>query len=392
MMTFTQPPRGRIIVIGMAVYLPLPGVIYQILHYMTGLRRLGYEAFYVEDDARWVYDSVVQAVVPDATRNVAVVAAAMNSHGFQDSWAFRDDHEVGRCYGMTEKEICSLYRDADALLNVTGQVLHDDQLECRRRIYIETDPFATQVRLRAGDADEIARLSAHDTHFTFGENIGAADCGIPSTAIDWLPTRQPVDVDLWRTQGPVGEDSSYTTITTWENHIASMVHDGKVYHWRKDREFRKFLDLPGLSPATFEIALNVDDSVLDMLASHGWRHVPSAEVAKDCETYRAYITGSRGEFTVARDQYVRPRTGWFSDRSACYLAAGRPVITQETGFSKFIPTGRGLFAFSTLDDIVEAVDAIDADYEAHAAAARDIAAEFFAAEVVVGSMMERAQL
>jgi len=129
-----------------------------------------------------------------------------------------------------------------------------------------------------------------------------------------------------------------------------------------------------------------------MLDEHGWRQVHSIEMSTDANVYRNYVQSARGEFTVARDQYVRPKTGWFSDRSACYLAAGRPVITQETGFSKFLPTGKGLFGFKTMDDVVRAVDAVEADYEGNCRAAREIAAEYFAAEKVVGSLMQRAGL
>ena len=146
---------------------------------------------------------------------------------------------------------------------------------------------------------------------------------------------------------------------------------------------------PGLR---FELAAGVDEAVKRMLNGHGWRQVHSIEMSTDANVYRNYLQSARAEFTVARDQYVRPRTGWFSDRSACYLAAGRPVITQETGFSKFLPTGKGLFGFKTMEDIVRAVDAIEADYEGNCRAAREIAAEYFAAEKVVGSLMERAGL
>lgn len=370
----------------------MPGVVYQILHYLIGLRRLGYDAYYVEDSTRWVYDSIAEDVVPDPAGNVGIVAGILDSHGFGSRWAFRNNHDEGWCYGLTEAQLCALYRDADALLNVTGQTLHEDQLACQRRVYIESDPFATQVRLHQGDAEERARLAAHDTFFTFGENIGAPDCGIPATDFDWLPTRQPVDMELWQPPARIAAGPRYTTITSWVNHVESIVHDGEAYYWQKDREFETFLELPHRSPASFELASNGDDEVVRMLASHGWRHVPANEVAKDAHSYRAYVWGSRGEFTVARDQYVRPRTGWFSDRSACFLAAGRPVITQETAFSKFLPTGRGLFAFSTLDQIVAAVDSIETDYEAHSKAAREIAAEYFAAEKVIDSLMTRARL
>ena len=158
-------------------------------------------------------------------------------------------------------------------------------------------------------------------------------------------------------------------------------------------EFLKFLDLPRRRPSlTFELATSVPDDVRKLLRDHGWRQTGSVEISRNADLYREYIRKSRGEFTVARDQYVRPNTGWFSDRTACYLAAGRPVITQETGFSKFLPTGRGLFGFRTMDDILAAVDAIETDYGGNCRAAADIAREYFAAEKVVGSLMQRAGL
>jgi hypothetical protein len=392
-MKFARPPKGRIIVTGMAVYLPLPGVIYQILHYLIGLRRLGYDAYYVEDSTRWVYDSSVEDVVPDPAANVGIVASVLNSYGFADRWAYRDEWGPANCYGMDRDRITSLYRDADALLNVTGQELREEQLICRRRIYLETDPFATQVRVHQGDLAEIARLEAHDTLFTFGENLGAADCGIPLTQFTWLPTRQPVDVELWSTaDASVSPGSSYTTVTSWVNHVESVVHEGETYYWQKDREFERFVELPRRTSTQFELASSGREYVPPTWEANGWRHVPVGEVAGDTASYRGYIRRSRAEFTVARDQYTRPRTGWFSDRSACYLAAARPVITQDTGFGKFLPTGNGLFAFNNMEDILSAIDAIESDYEAHSRAAREIAVEHFAAEKVVASLMERAGL
>jgi len=391
-MTSSRPPRGRIIVTGMAFFVPLPGVIYQILHYLIGLRQLGYDACYIEDSARWVYDSTARAVVPDAAGNVAIVSSVLDAYGFGGKWAFRNDHDTGRCYGMRDEDIRCLYRECDALLNVTGQSLNDHQLDCPRRLYIETDPFASQVRFARGDGDERSRLLAHDTWFTFGENIGAADCGIPPIGIDWLTTRQPVVLELWQPPEGTPAGVSYTTITTWENQVEGIIYDGDEYFWQKGREFEKFFDLPRHSSESFQLALSVDDATLQALTDAGWTCAPADEVANDTATYRAYIWQSRGEFTVARDQYVRPRTGWFSDRSACYLAAGKPVITQETAFSKVLPTGRGLFAFRTVEEIVAAVEQIEADHAGHSSAAREIAAEYFAAEKVVASLMERASL
>jgi hypothetical protein len=235
-------------------------------------------------------------------------------------------------------------------------------------------------------------LAAHDTHFSFGENLGAADCDTPIEKFKWLPTRQPVAVELWNNSDPVG-GPAFTTITTWRNKDRNLNWRGDTWYWTKDREFEKVLDLPQRRPGVqFELAMSVEEAVRQKVTAQGWRQVGSVEVSRDAELYRKYIQQSRGEFTVARDQYVRPNTGWFSDRTACYLAAGRPVITQETGFSKFLPSGRGLFGFKTMDDILGAVDAIESDYAGHCRAAAEIGRECFAAEKVLGSLMERAGL
>jgi hypothetical protein len=373
-------------------FYPLAGVTYQFLHYLIGLRRLGYDPYYVEDSGRWIYDPKLNDISGDASGNIAMVAPQLEAHGFGDRWCFRGCYEGGWCYGMTESQLSQLYRDADAFLNVTGaQELREEHLAVKRRVYVESDPFRMQVKVSQGDAGAIEQLAMHDTHFSFGENLGAADCDTPIERFSWLPTRQPVALDLWdnpfKTPG-----ENYTTITTWSNKGKDIEFRGETYYWTKDREFLKFIDLPTRRHTPFEMAAGVDEETRRLLEKNKWRLVSSIGVSEDVDRYRAYIQQSRGEFTVARDQYVRPRTGWFSDRSACYLAAGRPVITQETGFSKFLPAGKGLFGFSAMDDALAAVDAIESDYEGNCRAAREIAAEYFATEKVVGGLMERAGL
>lgn len=391
-MLLEPPPKGRIIVFGILFWYPLAGVTYQFLHYLLGLRRLGYDPYYIEDSARWVYDPRLNDLSPEAAGNIEAVLPALRAHGFGDRWAFRGNYPDGQCYGMSETQIERLYREADAFLNVTGaQELRDEHRCIRRRIYVESDPFASQVKVAKGDPGMITTLAAHDTLFTFGENLGAPDCGVPVEQFRWLPTRQPVALDLWSPASPVG-GPTYTTITTWHNKGKDLEWQGDMWYWTKDREFEKFLDLPRRRPVPFELAATVDDQVKARLHQHGWGQTDSIAISRDADLYRRYIQQSRGEFTVARDQYVRPNTGWFSDRTACYLAAGRPVITQETGFSQFLPAGRGLFGFRTMDDILGAVDAIESDYPGHCRAAREIAAECFAAEKVVGSLMQRAGL
>ena len=386
-------PKGKIIVFGILFFYPLAGVTYQFLHYLIGLRRLGYDPYYVEDSARWIYDPHLNDMAPDPAGNIAMVLPALEAHGFGDRWCFRGCYEGGGCHGLSEAQLAQLYGDADAFLNVTGaQEIRDEHRAIHRRIYVESDPFVAQVKVAKGDQGMIDLLAAHDTHFSFGENLGAPDCDTPIEKFRWLPTRQPVAVELWndglRLGGP-----TYTTITTWHNKGKDIEWRGDKWYWTKDREFEQFLELPRLRPKLkFELATSVDEDVRSLLLQHGWNQTGSIEVSRDADAYKRYIQQSRGEFTVARDQYVRPNTGWFSDRTCCYLAAGRPVITQETGFSKFLPVGKGLFGFRTMEDILRAVDAIESDYAGNCRAARELAAEYFAAEKVVGSLMQRAGL
>ena len=386
-------PKGKIIVFGILFWYPLAGVTYQFLHYLLGLRKLGYDAYYIEDSGRWVYDPKINEFSPDVTGNLSMVLPWLEATGLKDRWAFRGNYPDGKCYGMSESAILQLYKDADAFLNVTGaQELRPEHMACKRRIYVESDPFASQVKVAKGEKGMIDMLAAHDTHFSFGENLGASDCDVPIEKFKWLPTRQPVAMELWENGKPHG-GPTYTTVTTWHNKGKNLEWRGDTWYWTKDREFEQFLKLPSHRPnAAFELATTVGEDVQQLLRGNGWRQTGSVEISGDAGLYRKYIQDSRGEFTVARDQYVRPNTGWFSDRSACYLGAGRPVITQETGFSKFMPSGKGLFGFKTMEDILSAVDNIETDYEGNCKTAREIAQEYFAAEKVVGSLMERAGL
>lgn len=387
-----QPPRkGVVVVSGILFWYPLAGVTFQFLHYMLGLRRLGYDVYYIEDCGHPIYDPVLNDLSPDVTRNLDTVVPVLEAYGFAGKWGFRGRYEGGDCFGLTHDQMKQIYRECDAFLNVTGaQDMGDDQLFCRRRIYVESDPFPLQVRIAEKDPLAMHVVASHDTFFTFGENIGAADCRIPPGPVKWMPTRQPVALDLW--MGPETGGGTYNTITTWQNSGKHIEYQGETFYWTKDREFEKFLNLPKLCRARFELAATIDSPVRERVEGMGWRVVDSISVSRDFDAYRNYIQTARGEFTVARDQYVRPRTGWFSDRTACYLAAGRPVITQETGFSQYLPAGRGLFGFETMEDILSAVESIESNYSSHCKAASEIAREYFDAETVLRSLMERAGL
>jgi hypothetical protein len=385
-----NPTKGKIIVFGILMWYPLAGVTWQFLHYLIGLRRLGYDVYYVEDSGRWIYDPRLNDLSPDVTGNLAAVVPALEANGFRDRWCFRGNYPGGKCYGMTEAQLLRLYREADAFLNVTGaQELRDEHMAVKRRIYVETDPVASQIKVFNRDKETIATLKAHDTHFSFGENFYASDCKVPLEMFQWKRTRQPVILEFWANRKKA---NTYTTIATWKNTGKDIVYQGKTYYWSKDREFKKIIDLPQRCSANFGLAMGPDKSVQKLLAKYGWRWIDSLQVSRDMESYRTFIQSSRGEFTVAKDQNIRLRSGWFSDRSACYLAAGRPVLTQETGFSNCYPVGKGLFGWETLDDIIAAIDSIESDYSGHRRAAREIAAEYFAAEKVLGKVMQEAGL
>lgn len=381
--------KPKIIVFGILFWYPLAGVTYQFLHFMLGLRKLGYDPYYVEDSARWVYNPDVGDCTADASANINAVTPILSRHGLADRWAFRGYYEGGQCYGMTDSQITELYRTADVMINVTGaQELREEHLRCPVRVYLETDPVESQIRISQGDPKTLATLDQYTHHFTYGENLGYPDCKLPAGRYHWRPTRQPVLLDLWEPLAAV-PGAAFNTIATWKNKGKDIIFNGETYHWSKDREFLKFIDLPKRCSAAFELATGADAPTRTLLESNRWRVADPVAVSRDMQRYRDYIRQSRGEFTVAKDQNIRLRSGWFSDRSACYLAAGRPVINQETGFSNHLPTGRGLFSFQTMDDILTAVDAINTDYPGHCQAAREIARQYFSAEKVLKNVMDQ---
>lgn len=376
----------KIVVTGILFFYPMAGVTYQFLHYLLGLRALGHDVVYIEDSSRWVYDPDRNDLTDDATANVAKVVPSLVRYGFGEAWAYRDGACATRTLGLTDREIERWYLEADVLLNVTGsQEILPQHRQIPIRAYVESDPFMSQVDVVNGVQGTIDLLDAHTHHLTFGENIGADNCAIPATPYRWQTTRQPVFMDLWRS--PIVGRAGYRTITTWRNRGKDRVLDGETYLWTKHAEFERYLDLPARRPVRFEIAVSDDSEARRMLPDNGWLTRPAIEVSTTLESYQEFIVDSTAEFTVARDQYVRPRTGWFSDRSASYLAAGRPVITQDTGFGDFLPTGRGLFAFNDIDGVLSAIDAIESDPVGESEAAREIAREYFATDRVLPPLL-----
>lgn len=246
-----------------------------------------------------------------------------------------------------------------------------------------------QVEIATGSAWEEA-LAPHHYFLTYAENLGAPDCQVPVVRFNWIPTRPAICVDWWA-EGDYRKPKpeALTTIANWKHTGKDVMWQGKRWSWSKHHEFLKFVDLPTRSKLPLELALGskIDEAEKELLSQKGWRIYPARKL-DNVHTYRDYIRNSLGEFTAAKEQYVAPHCGWFSDRSASYLAAGLPVITQDTGFSNILPTGEGLFAFTDNEEALAAIEAVATNYQRHADAALEIAQEYFSAERVIGRALE----
>jgi len=379
---------GRVVVLGITAQYPMAGVTWQAMHYLAGLRALGCDVFYVEDSGAPPYDPASGGVAIDPSPNVAYLATVMRRLDLAERWAYWDaQRDVW--HGLDAPQVRALYGSADAIFNLCGATrLRPEHRQGARLCYVETDPIYEQMRVANGDADSIAFLAEHDLLFTYGELLGTPSCTVPVERFTWIPTRPPVALDEWAPRDP---GTAYRTIATWENKGKNVEFRGETYQWTKHLNFLRMIDVPRQARTRVELAMDpLDAGVRADLETHGWTLVDPRPISADVDAYRGFVEGARGELTVAKDIYVRPRSGWFSDRSVCFLAAGRPVVTQETGFSERVPSGRGLLAFATVEEAAAALRTVEGDYASHARAAREIAAEYFAAERVLGAMLDAA--
>jgi hypothetical protein len=386
--------RKRIVVMGFMGSCPIAGVIWQHIHYVVGLQRLGHDVYYIEDSARLPYNPETFEVSNEFDYAAHLLDRLSREFQFRNHWAFCARYlPKNPTVGLPLKKIRQLYRDADAILNICGaQEFNDDLLISDRILYVESDPGVEQIKIDKGVRSTINYLRRHRALFTFGENLGKKNFPVPTHGFNWLATRQPVVTDLWKTDRVPPRSAVFTSVANWSTSgLKDISWRGDKYLWSKSREFLRFISAPKKSGETFELATNIEDAnTCAKFSRNGWRlHCP-LQLSVDYWLYRDYIRRSKGEFTVAKDQYIRLRTGWFSDRSACYLAAGRPVIIQETGFTRNYGSKAGLLSFQSLDEIVEAVKIINADYRKHSRAARALAREFFEAKKVLKSILDRA--
>ncbi|MGI8891117.1 MAG: glycosyltransferase [Chthoniobacterales bacterium] len=386
--------RKKIVVMGFMGSMPIAGVIWQHIHYIVGLQRLGHDVYYIEDSARLPYNPQTFDTSEDFTYAAEILAQLAHEFGFEHRWAYCARYLAEKpTAGLRLTKIQQLYLEADAIFNVCGtQEFNDDLRKSNAILYVESDPGVEQIKVDQRNRGTIEYLSQHRALFTFGENIGTDRFPVPLRKLRWLTTRQPVVTDLWKTVRAPSAAAVFTSIANWSTSgLKDISWRGEKYLWSKSREFQRFVAAPRKAGEPFELATDIkDEKTREKFLQNGWRFRGPHEMSVGYWQYRDYIRRSKGEFTVAKDQYVRLKTGWFSDRSACYLAAGRPVITQQTGFTEHYGGQGGLFAFSSLGEIAEAVREINADYKQQSRAARTVAREIFEAEKVLESMLDRA--
>jgi hypothetical protein len=360
------------------------------LSWILGLRRLGFDVWFVEQmDAASAVDAAGRPTAFAESENRRYFEQVVERFGLggRASLLFEGGREAS---GVPLEELLPVAEEARLLVNVSGH-LHLEPLmgRLRRKAYVDLDPGFTQFWHAGGTGG--SRLEGHDVFFTVGENIGRPECPIPTCGLEWKTVRPPVVLAEW----PVARDGEldrFTTIGAWRGAFGPVSFDGRTYSL-KVHQFRKVIELPRLVPERFEIALDIhpgDARDREALESSGWTLVdPRAAVPGPLE-FREYVQGSGAEFSVAQGIYVETNSGWFSDRTVRYLASGRPVLVQDTGFSRNLPCGEGLLAFDDLEGSVAGVRRIASDYERHRQAARAIAAAHFDSDVVLARFLEEA--
>ena len=389
----------RVVVTGLAATYPFGGVFWDYFQYFSGFHRLGHDVLYVEDTGQWSYDPISGTFVEAGNANAEYFArhVAAADSDLKERWFFRD--ATGESFGCAWEKVSEFCRRADLFVNISGACLmRDEYLSASRVAFLDSDPMYTQASVPdylsgaiSPDANgRIAKMLQHHVFFTFGENIGEANCLIPREMFQWRPTRQPVVLSHFRNASvrASARRRVFTTVASWEPSDRSLVVGGAVYHG-KSVEFERFMDLPSRSPWPLELAMS-GRAPLERLRAAGWSMVDAYGVSHDPWVYLDYLAHSMGEWSVSKNAYVASRSGWFSCRTACYLALGVPAVVQDTGFGRSIPTGDGLLAFSTGEEALDGINEIAADPERHGRAARALAEDYFDSAKVLRDFIDQA--
>jgi len=378
----------RVIVLGYVVRGPLGGFASYHLQYLVGLQRLGHDVYFVEDsdDYPGCYDPRTTDTGIDPTYGLDFAARTFAGAGLADRWAYYDAH-AGQWCGPSAARVLDACASAHVLLNVGGaNPIRPWLAGIPARAFIDLDPVFTQVRHLTDPASR-ARAAQHTAFFSVGENIGRRQSSVPDDGLPWQATRQPIVLDLWPvTPGPRG--GSFTTVMLWDSY--ATVEHGGVQYGMKSASYAPYLELPETAGRVFEVAVGSESAPRTLLREKGWRVSDSSSQTRDVCAYRQFIQTSKAEFSVAKQAYVTTRSGWFGDRSVAYLASGRPVLLQDTGFSDWLPARSGLLAFSTPEEAVDRLAEINGRYAFHCQAARAVAEDYFDSRTVLRHLIDRA--
>jgi hypothetical protein len=376
----------NVLVAGIIARYPFGGVTWCSLMYLLGLRALGHNVLYIEDTGECIYDPEQNTRSEDPSYGTRYIHRALEPFGLGDRWSFVNYD--GSYHGVSREQVQAFCADAELFINLSGGswFWREEYVKIPRKVFIDSDPVFTQLAIAKGEGWYVDFFRRFDRLFTFGANIGTSASDVPDGGFTWHKTWQPVVIDQWRTDAPPAHDA-FTTVMTWKIESFADV-DGN-----KDKEFIKVIDLPsrvGRGPGRgrgieFKLAVNGPQT---LLRQHGWQTVDAMGVSRSLWDYRQFIQESRGEFGVAKNAYVANRSGWFSDRTECYLAAGRPAVVQDTGWSAHLPHGVGLIPFSTPAEAIEGLERVSADWPAHSRRAAEIAREHFDANIVLPRLIE----
>jgi hypothetical protein len=365
----------------------IAGHTWVFLQYVLGFRRLGWKTILVDYlDPSLCLDDAGRNCPLEGSINLRYIRDVVKLFGLEQEYVLLGAKGES-IVGMPRSRLLEHVRHSALLLNIMGY-LRDEEILQRvpRRVFLDIDPGFSQMWHEMG----LHRpFDGHNAYVTIGLNIGREDCTIPSCGLDWLVTPQPLILEYWPLADMPGE--SFTTIASWRGAYGPLRFQDKSYGLRV-HQFRRFVDLPRLTGRQFELALAIHPSEtrdLTLLSSKGWSLVDPKLVAGDPRSYQTYIRRSRAEFSVAKDVYVQNHGGWLSDRSLCYLASGKPVLAQETGFSRHFPTGTGLLTYSTVEEAVAGVEEICRRPDLHARAARALAEEYFDSDKVLGQLLQK---
>lgn len=373
----------RILCSGYFVRHPLGGRSWAHLQYLVGLQRLGHEVFFLEEYG-WpgsCFDPARDVMTDDPAYGLEFLDSLLRPFGLEESWCFLAAD--GTYFGMGREQLVELCRGCDLYVSISNINWIPELEECRHRILVDTDPVFTQV----GSQGRGPPFSWYDARFTYGENVHLEGCGMPTAGARWLPTRQPVVLDLWPVV-PGSHEGPFTTVMNWTP-IDDERHRAPQFG-QKDRSFEPFLSFPLRSGAPMEVAVDPPAGAARRLLKGGWRLADPVQITLSPESYQEYIRASRAEFSVAKHGYVVTGCGWFSERSTSYLASGRPVIVEDTGFSRWLPTGRGVLTFHDVEEALACIEDVNARYELHCRSARDVVEAHFEAGSVLSSLLERA--